>query len=298
MLPKTGEPPADSADSQIVDDFNKKHLGSGPDLSSPIKLDWGSPFTTPWNSQALNVLADDFLKFSDTQNDFEELGFTTAAVKKLCKSKLERTRAGYVKRHRQGKGEDEIKKELNAVATNTRKNTRRVGVSFLFSWRGYALLTIDVNLQTFHRRIQMGEDLKPENPKAWRAYIDVVDMVGAAGMSSDETETEASRDNLKVVRRHEKNWRSPDLSRFFESVDQKHKPRARGNKPYRRLPSKGDREPTDSKAVSGLPINFYRATWYWSLHHVDRQDLDAKEEMPLPDLSACVQFNSLLVGLI
>ena len=78
----------------------------------------------------------------------------------------------------------------------------------------------------------MGEDLKAENPEAWGAYIDVVDMLSAAGMSSDETETEATRNKLKVVRRHQKNWRSPDLSRFFESVDQRHKPRAQGNKPY------------------------------------------------------------------
>lgn len=76
------------------------------------------------------------------------------------------------------------------------------------------MLTIDINLQTFHRRIQMGEDLNPENPEAWQAYINVVDTIGAAGMSSDETETEATRDTLKVVCRHEKNWRSPDLSRF------------------------------------------------------------------------------------
>jgi hypothetical protein len=110
-------------------------------------------------------------------------------------------------------------------------------------------------------------------------------MIGAAGMSSDETETEPTRDTLKVVRRHEKKWCSPDLSQFFESVDQRYKPRARGNRPYRRLPSKGDREPTDSKAVPGLPLNFYRATWYWSLHQVDRQDLDAKEDMPLPNLA-------------
>jgi len=136
----------------------------------------------------------------------------------------------------------------------------------------------------------MGEDLKAENPEAWGAYIDVVDMLSAAGMSSDETETEATRNKLKVVRRHQKNWRSPDLSRFFESVDQRHKPRAQGNKPYQRLPSKGDREPKDYKAVRGLPQNFYRATWYWSLHQVDRKGLNAKEEMTLPDLAACVQF--------
>jgi hypothetical protein len=136
VLPKRGEPVSDPADPQVVDDFEKKHIGSGPDASSPIKMDWGNPFTTPWNSQALNVLADDFLKLSDTQQNFGELGFTTAKVKSLCKIKLERTRADYVKRHRQGKGEDEIKKDLEAVAAAVRKNTRRVGVSLLPTWGG------------------------------------------------------------------------------------------------------------------------------------------------------------------
>lgn len=135
MLPKTGELAADPADPQIVDDFDKKHLGSGPDLSSPIKLDWGSPFTTPWNSQALNVLADNFLKLADIQAKFAELAFTTAMVKKLCKVKLEHARTGYVKRRHQGKSKGDIQKELDAVATNTRKNTRRVGVSLLSPWQ-------------------------------------------------------------------------------------------------------------------------------------------------------------------
>ena len=76
VLPKKGEPAVDSAHPQVVDDFNKKHLRSGPDMSSPIKLDWGSPFTTPWNSQALNVLADDFWSLPDTQDSFRELDFT------------------------------------------------------------------------------------------------------------------------------------------------------------------------------------------------------------------------------
>ena len=95
----------------------------------------------------------------------------------------------------------------------------------------------------------MGEDYKHENPEEWGKYIDVVDMLGVIGMSSDETETEATRDSLKVVRRRQKDWRSSDLSRFLRSVDQLHKPHVRGNKPYRRLPSKGDQEPTVSCCV-------------------------------------------------
>lgn len=50
----------------------------------------------------------------------------------------------------------------------------------------------------------MGEDPKAENPNGWEAYIDAVDMITAASMSSDETETEATRDKLKVVCSHEK----------------------------------------------------------------------------------------------
>jgi len=124
-----------------VDDFNRKHLGNGPDTSSPIKLDWGNPFTTPWNSQALNVLADDFWNLPDTQDSFGELDFTITKVKSFCKIKLERTRTDYVKRHRQGKGEDEMKKELEATAAGSRRNTRRAGVSLLFAYDG--LRTVD-----------------------------------------------------------------------------------------------------------------------------------------------------------
>lgn len=131
----------DSADPQVVDDFNKRHLGSGPNVSSPIQLDWGSPFTTPWNSQALNVLADDFWNHPDTQDSFKELDFPISKVKSFCKIKLERTRADYVKRHRLGKGEDEMKKELEATAANCRKNTRRVSVSLQLACDG--LRTVD-----------------------------------------------------------------------------------------------------------------------------------------------------------
>jgi hypothetical protein len=271
--------------SQTADDFEQKHIGCGPDVKS-VKMDWGKPMTSVWNSTALSVLAEDFLSLSETKDNFSDLGLDKAKVKKLCHMKLERTRTDYIKRVRQGKGEDELKKQAEARGVSSRKNTRRTGVSLLVVLQ--IILILKVIPQTFNRRVQTGKDCKHVNPEEWGKFIDIVDMLGIAGMSSDETETEATRDNLKTVRRRQKDWHSSELSRFFESVDRMHKPHARGNKPYRRLPSKGDREPTVTNAVCRLPINFYRTTWYWSLHKVDREELDAKEEMPLPNLTSCV----------
>lgn len=128
MLPKKGDPTPDPVDPQIADDFEKKHIGLGPDVNS-VKMDWGNSMTSAWNSTALSVLAEDFLNVADTRHDFSDLSFDKAKVKALCKMKLDRTRTDYIKRVRQGKGEDELKKEVETRGANSRKNTRRTGVS-------------------------------------------------------------------------------------------------------------------------------------------------------------------------
>lgn len=72
----------------------------------------------------MGVLADNFLKLPDTRDIFGDLDLTNAKVKYLCKMKLECTHTEYVKRVRHHRGEDELKKELEAWAANNRKSTR------------------------------------------------------------------------------------------------------------------------------------------------------------------------------
>jgi hypothetical protein len=123
----------------------------------------------------------------------------------------------------------------------------------------------------------------------------ILEMAGYGGMSSDETETEATRTTVKVVRRREKAWRDPSLSRMWQVVEEydcrkrrEEKKVTPGNPGYNRLPCMETRPASNAAPVRGLPRNFYRSTWWLSQHNHIRDDLLAKPEKPLPDYTQCV----------
>jgi hypothetical protein len=125
----------------------------------------------------------------------------------------------------------------------------------------------------------------------------IVDILGYGGMSSDETETEATRTTVKVVRRREKPWRDPSLSRILEAVDQydrrirREKRQTKGGNPgFDRLPCLETKPNSTTPPVCGLPKNFYRPTWWLSQHSHVQDNLLSKPEQTLPDYTQYVLF--------
>lgn len=120
-------------------------------------------------------------------------------------------------------------------------------------------------------------------------------------MSSDETETEGGRSSVKAVRRWEKPWRDPSVSRMWEAVEEynlmvrmKNRKQKVGNSGVIRLPSLATNDPGASAPVRFLPKNFYRPTWWLSQHEHVQDDLASKSEMHLPDHTQCVLYQSTL----
>jgi len=153
-----------------------------------------------------------------------------------------------------------------------------------------------MDLQTYARRQAILDTYHDRNPELWDDIGAVLEMVGYEGMSSDETETEATRTTAKVVRRREKPWRDPSLSRMWEAIEdydrRKKKEENRntksGNQGFGRLPCIETRPASTSAPVRGLPKNFYRTTWWLSQHSHIRDGLQSKPERPLPDYARCV----------
>jgi hypothetical protein len=96
------------------------------------------------------------------------------------------------------------------------------------------------------------------NPAFWSEVQHIYDALGAQGMSSDETDSEASTPDRKVVRRVALIWLAEDVSLMWSTMETFHLRMSgtqphRGNSAFLRLhPSKHSRE---GRVVPGLPKN-------------------------------------------
>jgi hypothetical protein len=122
----------------------------------------------------------------------------------------------------------------------------------------------------------------------WPPYTNVIAELGPEGISSDETDEDASTDSLKIFRRIDKPWRAQYFSNLFEELDAK---RSRltamgqpiiGNRP--RLRGVGSNK-RNQIAKDSLPMNFYSAEWLNLQHDWCRKSLieRAKPDYELPD---------------
>jgi hypothetical protein len=110
---------------------------------------------------------------------------------------------------------------------------------------------------------QLFEDRKktvynvPELQKhAW-----IIDHLGPAGMSSDESSVERG---VKVYRIKKKFWRAAELRPFLHAIDRvteqtKNATTTKGSQKYHRLPGEG--VSSEGGIAPGLPVNFYGAAW-------------------------------------
>lgn len=120
----------------------------------------------------------------------------------------------------------------------------------------------------------------------------MLNLLGYGGMSSDETDTEATRDSPKVLRRRDRLWRDASLGRMWEAIEtydnimlKRGQRERQGNPGLKRLPPSSTNPVSQGAAVRFLPKNFYRPTWWFSQHEYNQFALHSKEERPLPDYS-------------
>jgi hypothetical protein len=111
-------------------------------------------------------------------------------------------------------------------------------------------------------------------------------------MSSDKTETEASRDSLKVLRRLDRPWCDTSLCWLWEAIEDynhimmKREQRDKlGNPGLRRLQPLATNPVSTGAVMHFLPKNFYRPTWWFSQHEHVQFALHSKEDQPIPDYS-------------
>jgi hypothetical protein len=108
-------------------------------------------------------------------------------------------------------------------------------------------------------------------------------------MSSDETDAECGPDGTKVVRRIARVWLSEAISSMWDQIENYHHDREgpkQGNKAFGRIFA--PKNSSDSKAIHGLPRNYYNSLWWTSLISVNQHHLMAEEEVALPDLTVYV----------
>ena len=111
----------------------------------------------------------------------------------------------------------------------------------------------------------------------------MLNLLGYGGMSSNETETEATRGSPKVLRRRDRLWHDGSLGRMWEAIENYDNIMLRrgqqekiGNPGLKCLPPSSTDPVSEDAAVRFLPKNFYRLTWWFYLHKHDQFALHLK----------------------
>jgi hypothetical protein len=155
------------------------------------------------------------------------------------------------------------------------------------------LITHGFVLQTYYRRGRIIDKYFDNNPIFWGQVQQVYDLLGPDGMSSDETDNELGPNGLKTVTRVARVWLSGAVSSMWDQIEHYHHDREgpkQGNRAFGR--TFAPKNTSDSKALCGLPRNYYNSLWWTSLIPVDQHCLTPVDEVPLPDLTMYVAFGS------
>lgn len=121
----------------------------------------------------------------------------------------------------------------------------------------------------------------------WDHLDNILEILGAGGMSSDESEVDA--DGRKVYFAKKLGWRRHGLSSRMIVIDQDRNVKTAynntrpGNPPRIR---KRRQNPTETarNAMPGLPLNFYDQDWYGQLTERQRNELRAASVVELYDI--------------
>ena len=111
----------------------------------------------------------------------------------------------------------------------------------------------------------------------------VMDILGAGGMSSDESDTDDV--GHPVYRAKTMTWRNKDILKKLIDIDRsRNTTNAYGNtragNPPRVRKRREGRE-TTRNAIPGLPLNFYNPEWYDGLTRAQKRELEVKEQKHL-----------------
>jgi hypothetical protein len=120
------------ADPDEVKRFEELNEG-GPVLSS-IHMDWPMKFSSPWNEEAIHILAEGFIASPQAPDlpvlELDPQNMCPSNVQKQCISKLQRTRHEYNRRHSSNAMDTTtIDEEILEKSKTARQDTRRNGVS-------------------------------------------------------------------------------------------------------------------------------------------------------------------------
>jgi hypothetical protein len=121
----------------------------------------------------------------------------------------------------------------------------------------------------------------------------MIGILGVDGMSSDETDQEASRGVIKSVRRVRKAWLSEEVVQVWHTIEAYHQERSKakskcGKKAYMCNLIPADDHRSYNRIKTGLPKNYYDPFWWQSLIDSDKLMIRMQPPQPLPNLSAYV----------
>ena len=125
-----------------------------------------------------------------------------------------------------------------------------------------------------------------KNQETWTFLNDMIDVLGAAGMSSDESDQEEDGKRIYYIKRRE--WRSSAISAYLQLIDHERKKtndngnNHAGNEPRERRRYASSPASTCDPVI-GLPINFYNKTWYANLTDKQKRDLGALDGVRVPE---------------
>jgi len=219
----------------------------------------GSP-GEPWNKSAARVLVNNFL---ETHEEYEAQDDTIRAmVIKKCEAAVGSTIRKYKwkKKHRTKDSRALARENKNRAE---RKRTVRTQDVFLCAPDDQLI----VHLQLFHRR----RDLTFLYP-ALRPQREKLDLLGVAGMSSDEEEKVGTMKQWRILLPRWRSMRVTGWLRYFDAIYDKTRNEggahdSRGQLPRHRASAR--RTSQSKKYVPRLPRNAYRKTWLNSLVDVD-----------------------------
>jgi len=228
-----------------VNAYNKLAQGDGPSLVLP-EIDMDGKISSPWNVKLIKLLAEEAIATHQKLPDLEELPIRPQAYyEDLVKDHMERARAAWKKMQPQilasGQVEtsEQVKSRLAIAETKhekaARRTSRRLGVRYFYGVIGQLILSPlkryerrkqDVQQMTRIKRLERADDLF-----IWEWLGELIECLGPAGMSSDDTEFDDATMAKEYVAR-ELPWRR-NVAAPMKKIDRLRKPggpleRARG----------------------------------------------------------------------
>jgi hypothetical protein len=228
-----------------VNAYNNLAQGGGPNLLLP-KIDMDGKISSPWNVKLIKLLAEEAIATREKLPDLEELPIRSKAYyEDLVKDHMERARTAWKKIQPQilASGQVETSEQVKsrlAIAhakreKAARRTTRRLGVRYFYGVIGQLILS---TLKRYDRRKQDVQHMitikkleRADDLFIWQWLGKLIEYLGPAGMSSDDTEFDGETMAKEYVAR-ELPWRT-NVAAPMKKIDRLRKPggpleRARG----------------------------------------------------------------------